>query len=607
MPRNTTHQAFVTGSSATLGWAVGTGMYGLVARTGFVPGDLAILGATVGAGVVLRTAIPARSGEANWRPTVRTVAGIAAAGATSASAVAAVRDSRGRSIAGVVTGVAAAVGAARAIQSNLEAQQAQRDELDRPAPQPTRAIVEGVGVLGILGALITGYRASGNAIARNLTKRTGLAETPARLVGRGLGTAAWGFGAYSTYRALTRGLALYDRVMDPGYDRPPESSARTGGPGSTLPFARLGRQGRRFITNVPTAEEIEAVMGRKAIAEPVRVFVGYDSARNAESRVEMAMDELRRTGAYERALLIVSCPAGTGFVDTLPMEVADFVLRGDVATVAVQYARLPSLLALHQTRSGALHHRLLLRAIQEDLDLIPEGKRPRVVVYGESLGAWAGQDAFIDVGTRGLDDLGVDLALWVGTPWYSKWRQQFLAEHESFSSGDAAEVDSAEQLARESDGDRRVVMLTHYNDPVAHLSHEILYKQPDWLGNHRPPNISPHQRWMPGITGMQSIIDAINATNPTPGVFRATGHDYRLDLPAVTVAAYRLPEPTPEQWERLMEKLQADEAAREARFHLEAHLAEMQSSQSGPAEVAHRPSSDRGHRSSEIEVPTADS
>jgi len=77
------------------------------------------------------------------------------------------------------------------------------------------------------------------------------------------------------------------------------------------------------------------------------------------------MAELKRTSAFDRSLLIVSAPAGTGYVNTLPMEVADFATLGDSASVAVQYARLPSLLALQQTPSGAEHHRLLLAAIRD--------------------------------------------------------------------------------------------------------------------------------------------------------------------------------------------------------------------------------------------------
>jgi hypothetical protein len=73
---------------------------------------------------------------------------------------------------------------------------------------------------------------------------------------------------------------------------------------------------------------------------------------------------------------------------------------------------------------------------------------------------------------------------------------------------------------------------------------------------------------LPMLTALQSMVDAVNATNPIPGVFRATGHDYRLDLPKVTVAAYDLPEPTAQQWDALMERFQSDEADRAAAMKL---------------------------------------
>jgi len=569
MPRTTTHQALVTGASGTLGWAAGSGTYSVMARTGAVPGDLAILGGTVAAGVAIRTVLPDRDREPAWRPLIKSASTIAAAGAASASTVAAIRYSRSRLIAGSITGGVSAAAAARAIHTNLRRQERHRDEFDVPPPSPTRAIVEGLGALGVLGALLQGYRMSGGAIAKVLQRRTGMPHLAARLSGNALGAAAWGMGAWTTYRFLSTSLALYDRVMDPGYDRPPVTPNRTAGPDSSIEFARIGRQGRRFVTNVPTVTEIEDVMGEPAVTEPIRVFVGYDSARTGEERVALAMQELNRTNAFDRSLLIVSCPAGTGYVNTLPMEVADYATRGDVAAVAVQYARLPSLMALQQTRSGAEHHRLLLTAIRDELDRRHDARRPMVVVYGESLGSWAGQDAFIDSGTRGLDELGVDLALWVGTPSYSKWRDQFLAGSETdFPAGAVVEIDHVGQLDPSHVRRRRVVLLTHDNDPIAHVDHSVLYKRPPWLGSSRPATVSPDQRWMPGISGVQSILDTVNATNPTPGVFRATGHDYRADLPAVTVAAYRLPEPSVEQWERMMAKLQADEAARAARFHL---------------------------------------
>ena len=47
-------------------------------------------------------------------------------------------------------------------------------------------------------------------------------------------------------------------------------------------------------------------------------------------------------------------------------------------------------------------------------------------MFGESLGAWTSQDAFLDRGTDGLAQAGVDLALWIGTPFESEWKDQVL-------------------------------------------------------------------------------------------------------------------------------------------------------------------------------------
>jgi uncharacterized membrane protein len=316
-------------------------------------------------------------------------------------------------------------------------------------------------------------------------------------------------------------------------------------------------------------------MGERAAAEPVRVFVGYDMAKTAEDRVGLALEELERTGAYDRAMLIVGSPAGTGVVNTVAFETADYLLRGDSAGVAVQYERLPSLLCLHRTGVGGHHHRLLLEGIRDALARRPpSARRPRVVVYGESLGAWAGQNAFLHRGVAGLDALGVERALWVGTPFYSGWLHQALtasAPDGAVPTGSVVEVPSVLPLRAMPDAERarvRVVLLTHHNDPIRKLNLDLLVRRPEWLGADRPPTVPARQRFTPVITGLQTIVDTANATNQVPGVFRATGHDYRLDLPSVAMEAYRLPRATPEQWERLLAALQANEAARAAKFKL---------------------------------------
>ena len=147
-------------------------------------------------------------------------------------------------------------------------------------------------------------------------------------------------------------------------------------------------------------------MGQPGRSEPIRVFVGYSAARTDEERVQLAIDELHRTGAFDRSILLVGCPAGNGYVNTLPLEIIDYLTLGDGAAVAVQYGRLPSFLTLQRVTRGGAVQRLLLEGIAAVLADRPPELRPRIVVYGESLGAWAGQDTFLHQGVAGLDELG---------------------------------------------------------------------------------------------------------------------------------------------------------------------------------------------------------
>jgi uncharacterized membrane protein len=58
----------------------------------------------------------------------------------------------------------------------------------------------------------------------------------------------------------------------------------------------LSRQGRRNVATAVRPEQIEKVMGEPAAAEPIRVFVGLESAPTEAERVALAMAELDAPG-----------------------------------------------------------------------------------------------------------------------------------------------------------------------------------------------------------------------------------------------------------------------------------------------------------------------
>lgn len=588
MPRRTSHQALVAGASGALGFGVAEAVYGSVARTGSSPVDLAALAVVGGTGFALSRlpdetdAFERSDGsegseehdEASWRPLARTFGSAVAAGSVAASAGVAVRSVRRgrRPVAGGVLTAAATLTGARAVYLGLAAQRDAHQDLDPPTPRPLPAVGQSAGIAAVLTGLVIGFRHTVRGSERMLARRLGVPPVPARWGGRAAAVLAWfGTGKFLA-DTFVGGLRLYDRVVDPGFDRPPLSAARSAGPGSPLPFARLGREGRRFVCNVPGADDIEAVTGAPPVAEPVRVYVGYACARTDDERVTLALDELRRTGAFDRGLLVVGCPAGNGLVNTVPLETLDLVRRGDTAAVAVQYGRLPSFLTLRRTSRGGRMQKALLEAISGEVAARPPDQRPRVVVYGESLGAWAGQDTFADRGVAGLDELGVDRALWVGTPAYSKWRRQVVEKRTvEVPPGSVREIEGPADLVALGPAERdalRVVVLGHGNDPVRYLEASLLVRRPDWLRGERPHRVPPSMGWLPGVTAFQVIVDGVNATRPVPGVFRATGHEYNLSLPEVTLAAYGVDRPEPEVWERVVAHLQTADAERASHRHL---------------------------------------
>jgi uncharacterized membrane protein len=306
------------------------------------------------------------------------------------------------------------------------------------------------------------------------------------------------------------------------------------------------------------------------------VYVGLESAPSPRERVDLAMAELERTGAFDRSLLVLVSPTGTGYVNYVATAALQYLALGDVATVTLQYSRRPSPLSLGMVRGAREQNRLLwLRLLQRLRDR--PGPRPRVVLFGESLGAHTSQDVFLHWGTLGLDAMGIDRALWIGTPYGSKWMRQVTR-------GDRLDVDRESvavvndfaqfaALAEQRGSPPRFVLLSHDNDGVTKFGPDLLWYPPDWLGPSRPRpqpvavgsprGIPPAMRWRPLTTFFQSLVDMKNAQ--TSGAFGANQHDYRADLPRFLSEVYGLPA-SEEQLRRIEEILEVRESVRERLF-----------------------------------------
>ena len=348
------------------------------------------------------------------------------------------------------------------------------------------------------------------------------------------------------------------RAIEAGFAAPPALETVSGGPGSLVDFATVGREGARFLgSSVPPAV-VEEVTGQVPTMPGVRVFVGYDSAPSPEERVALALAELRRTGAYERSTLLIGAPAGSGYANPTPVDVLEILLRGDTAAVAVGYGLLPSFMSLDRVALAAKTQSLLIEGIAADL--AERAQRPRILLYGESLGARV-QQAAIPRGSADLDRIGVDAALWVGTP----GGPESVAFHAATSS-ESITVDRPDQIPSPMPEPRpRVWFLEHDGDPVVRFEPTVAYRRPEWLAREpRGRNVPEAMLWSPGITWAQVMIDTLFATNVKPGNFESRGHDYRADLGAVVPAAFGLSvnEGTAQRLESALRHLEVERARR---------------------------------------------
>ena len=324
-----------------------------------------------------------------------------------------------------------------------------------------------------------------------------------------------------------------DKLIEPE-TRPPAHPLKTGSGASLLAWHELGRAGREFISLGPTREDIGAFSGQAAL-EPVRVYVGLRSADTVEARAKLALEELKRVGGFERPVLVVITPTGTGWVDPAALNSLEYLHDGNIASVALQYSYLGSwLYLLVGADYGADAARALFKEVYGYWTTLPRGGRPRLYLHGLSLGAKNSEMSMDLIEVLGDPFAG---ALWSGPPHSSRLWRSFTDRRNPGSpawlprfrdgsfvrfmnqDGEAAGPDSAPNAAW---GPIRIVYLQYASDPVTFFEYRRLYREPDWMLPPRGPDVSPQLRWYPVVTLLQLALDMLMATTAPIG----HGHVY---------------------------------------------------------------------------------
>ncbi|MDR9497656.1 MAG: alpha/beta-hydrolase family protein [Hydrogenovibrio sp.] len=322
-----------------------------------------------------------------------------------------------------------------------------------------------------------------------------------------------------------------DALMDAEQPKP-QALQRAGGPQSLIPWKTLGRQGRRYLASAPTAAEI-AEFTQAPTQTPLRVYAGLNSADTPEARAELALAELERVGGFERSTLVLIVPTGTGWIDPSGVDTLEYLLKGDVASVAAQYSYLPSPVSVMADGDYAVENtRALFQAVYGRWRELPEKERPALYLFGLSLGAM-NLDRSFDF--FDIIDAPFDGALWVGPPFrMDTWREatqrrrpdspQWLPRFRDDSVIRFANQSGGLDQGQAPWGDFRIAFLQYASDPITFFSPGSFYQKPAWLEPPRGPDVSSELRWFPIITMLQLAADMAVGKAP-PGY----GHEYAAE------------------------------------------------------------------------------
>jgi len=314
----------------------------------------------------------------------------------------------------------------------------------------------------------------------------------------------------------------------------PRQPERSGSPTSYAPWETLGFQGRNFVATGPHADDLTRLNGRPA-KEPIRVYVGLNTADDDDSRMAVLLSELERTGAFERKLLVIVPTTGTGWINPVAARALEMMYNGDTAIVGSQYSFLPSWISFLGDREKSIASgRLMIDAIHDRWLKLPPDHRPKLVLYGESLGSMAGQGAFGWL--PDISRMGFSSVLWVGPPNASPlWRAiterrdpgtpEVQPRYDNGRTVRFSQSNDTKQIRDDTGAPwegTRVLFLEHPSDPIVWWSEDLLFNRPDWLREPPGRDRTASMRWYPIITFWQVAADMTNASS-VPG---GHGHNY---------------------------------------------------------------------------------
>lgn len=416
------------------------------------------------------------------------------------------------------------------------------------------ALVTAVVLLAIAWALRACLLAAHRVVERVVPRRVSYVLSTL-LVGTLLVLVARGVISRFLLRAADAAFLRIDEQVDEDEIPRPVGEWASGGPGSLIPWNTIGRRGKEFIVEGPSRAHLAEFWGAPA-EQPIRVYVGLRSAETAEERASLALEELKRVGGFERAVLIVATPTGTGWLEPGAVDSVEYLHAGDTAIVSMQYSYLPSWLTILVDSERSIDSsRALFDKIYAYWRELPPDSRPRLYLHGLSLGA-LGSEMCADLFT--IFEEPIHGGVWSGPPFPSQKWASFVRDRNQGSPAWLPEFRDGTMLrftgrrnTLDPPGNRwgpmRFAYIQYASDPMTFFSPSLFYRRPDWLVGERGPDVSAYLHWYPMVTFLQVLCDLPMATAVPPGY----GHNIAPENYIDAWLAVTQPEIGPEAVERV--------------------------------------------------------
>ncbi len=337
----------------------------------------------------------------------------------------------------------------------------------------------------------------------------------------------------TVFNIIDSSAGKVNQLTDTGITMP-TNNLKTGSSESFIRWETLGREGRNFVTTGPTAKDISDFTKRPA-TEPLRVYVGLESAQTVQERAKLALDELKRVNAFDRSVLIITTPTGTGWMDPNAVDSIEYIYGGDTANVGIQYSYLSSqsTLLFLPTRANETSE-VMFHVIYNYWKTLPRDSRPKLYLFGLSLGSFGSEHS---AKLHEIIEDPINGALWAGPPFVNKLHRD-ITENRNIDSpawlptyGDGSLVrftskDNNLDKHKSEWGNLRLIYIQHATDAISFFSPDLFYKKPEWLIGQRGPDVSPFLHWQPVVTFFQILFDL---TASVEGTLIGHGHHFSPD------------------------------------------------------------------------------